>query len=107
MKITPPSGTIVEYFMENPSNSTQSPLIINAKLKDTPKGILINSTDKDRVNSSLQENISDNGRGKWMVELEVDIEKPIWTILRNRMDDYSLKITYIHYYATVTSKEIT
>lgn len=104
MKITSPSGTIVDYLMENPSNSTQSPLIINAKLRDIPKDSMINTTDRDQVNRSLQENISENGMGKWAVNLEVDIEKPAWVLLRNRMDAYTLKITYTHYKATVSIK---
>jgi len=102
MKITSPSGTIVNYFMENPSNSTQSPLIINANLRDVPKGSTINTTDMDQVNESLLEKISENGMGKWTVDLEVDIEKPVWVILRNRMDNYTLKITYTYYKATVS-----
>ncbi len=104
MKITSPSGTIVDYFTENPSNSTQSPLIITAKLRDIPKGSMINTTDRNQVNRSLQENISENGMGRWTVSLEVDIEKPVWTILRNRMDDYILKVTYTYYKATVSNK---
>jgi|GEM_PF-4590155 len=104
MKITSPSGTIVDYFIKNPSNSTQSPLIINANLRDIPKGSMINTTDRDWVNRSLQENISENGMGKWIVDLEMDIEKPVWMVLRNRMDDYTLKITYTYYKATVSIK---
>jgi len=103
MKITSPSGTIVDYFMENPSNSTQSPLIITAQLRDIPKDSMINTTDRDQVNRSLQENISENGMGQWTVNLEVDIEKPVWTILRNRMDNYILKVTYTYYKATVSN----
>jgi len=104
MRITSPSGTIVDYVGENPSNSTQSPLIITAKLRDIPKGSMINTTDREQVNNSLQENTSENGMGKWTVNLEVNIEKPLWIILRNRMDDYTLKITYTYYKATVAIK---
>lgn len=104
MKITSPSGTIVDYFKENPSNSTQSPLIITAKLRDIPNGSMINTTDRDQVNKTLQENTSENGMGQWTATLDVDIEKPVWIILRNRMDAYTLKITYTHYRATVTTK---
>jgi len=104
MRITSPSGTIVDYVGENPSNSTQSPLIITAKLKDIPQGSMINTTDREQVNRSLQENTSENGMGKWTVNLEVDIEKPLWIILRNRRDDYTLKITYTYYKATVAMK---
>ena len=102
MKVVSPSGTIVDYFMENPSNSTQSPLIINAKLRNIPKGSMINTTDRELINSSLEENISENGMGTWTANLEVDIEKPRWMILRNRMDAYTLKITYTYYKATVS-----
>ena len=106
MEITHPSGTIVDYFVGTPSNSTKSPLIIKANLRETPSGITINTTDQDLINTSLLENTSENGIGKWTANLEVDIQKPLWMVLKNRRDDYTIKITYTHYYATVTTTEV-
>ncbi len=65
----------------------------------------INTTDRNTVDELLAENASQNGMGNWVVTLNADIKKPLWVVLKNRGDDYTVTITYKYYWAEVTTTE--
>jgi hypothetical protein len=95
--ISAPGGTTATFYPGSSDQGWTSPLIVKAVLNEIPSDVTINATDMDPVTAAIENNTTENGRGDWTVNINVDIHRPLWALLRNRNDDYTLTLNYTYY----------